>query len=82
MESYLRSSSPPESKKKAAGVNNPSSLVDVSKSSHKSNKRSSIIAQIRADASTFFDLAVSWQVPNRRSQCAAGRPISCTELEQ
>lgn len=59
MESYLRSSSPPESllaqvsKKKAAGVNNPSSLVDISKSSHKSNKRSPSIAQIQTGASTF-----------------------------
>jgi len=33
----------------------PGSLVDVSKSSHKSNKRSSSIAQIGSDASTFFD---------------------------
>ena len=56
MESYLRSSSPPESKKKAAGSNSPSSLADVSKSSHKSNKRSSIIARIQVGASTFWTL--------------------------
>ena len=42
-------------KKGRKGIS-PGSLVDVSKSSHKSNKRSSSIAHLGSDASTFFDL--------------------------
>jgi hypothetical protein len=80
MESYLRSSSPPESKKKAAGVNNPSSLVDVSKSSHKSNKRSSIVTQIQVRASTFW--AGGGVVAKPRIDASLVPLISCTELEQ
>lgn len=68
--------------KKAAGVDNPGSLVDVSKSSHKSNKRSSIIARTQVGASTFWRLLQSASESVWTGESLDGLPLFCTELEQ